>query len=245
MRYAIISDIHGNLAAFQAVLQDIGERGGVERIWCLGDIVGYGPDPKECIALLRKYDHVCVAGNHDWGAIAKISTEDFNPEAAAACQWTGQQLNDDEIEYLASLPLIVTEGDFTLAHGSPREPIWEYLVSTYAAKVSFDYFQTKFCLVGHSHVPVVFEYLDDRGDCQLKEFPLDIPLKLGNSRLIINPGGVGQPRDGDPRASYAICDTENSVIWHYRVPYDVSITQQRMKEVGLPRRLAARLSYGW
>lgn len=245
MRYAIISDIHGNLAAFQAVLQDIGERGGVERMWCLGDIVGYGPDPKECIALLREYDHICVAGNHDWGAIAKINTDDFNPEAAAACHWTGQQLSLEDVDYLAKLPLIVTERDFTLAHGSPREPIWEYLVSTYVAKVSFSYFQTKFCLVGHSHVPAVFEYRDDRGDCLLYELPVDTPLKLGDSRLIVNPGGVGQPRDGDPRASYAIYDTDSNAIWHYRVPYDVTITQQRMKEFGLPRRLATRLSHGW
>jgi predicted phosphodiesterase len=245
MRYAIISDIHSNLAAFQAVLQDIGERGGVERIWCLGDIVGYGPDPKECIALLRQYDHICVAGNHDWGAIAKIDIEDFNPEAAAACRWTGQQLNEEEIDYLAHMPLMVTEGDFTLVHGSPREPIWEYLVSTSIAKVSFDYFRTKFCLVGHSHVPAVFEYHADGGDCLLQELPLEVPLKLGGNRLIINPGGVGQPRDGDPRASYAIYDSDSNVIWHYRIPYDVTITQQRMKELGLPRRLAARLSYGW
>jgi predicted phosphodiesterase len=245
MRYAIISDIHSNLAAFQAVLQDIGERGGVERIWYLGDIVGYGPDPKECIALLREYDHICVAGNHDWGAIAKISTDDFNPEAAFACEWTGQQLNDDEVNYLSDMPLKVTEGAFTLAHGSPREPIWEYVVSTNVAKVSFNYFQTGFCLVGHSHVPAVFEYLEDRGDCILKEFPLDKPLKLGNNRLIINSGSVGQPRDGDPRASYAIYDSHSNIIWHYRVPYDITITQQRMKEVGLPRRLATRLSHGW
>jgi len=245
MRYAIISDIHGNLAAFQAVLQDIGERGGVERIWCLGDIVGYGPDPRECIALLRGYDHICVAGNHDWGAIDKIDTDDFNAEAAAACRWTGQQLSPQDADYLANLPLIITEGDFTLAHGSPREPIWEYLVSTHNAKVSFDYFQTKFCLVGHSHVPVVFEYLPDRGECFLHEFAQDEILKLGGNRLIINPGGVGQPRDGDPRASYAIYDSDSNVIWHYRVPYDISITQQRMREFGLPRRLATRLSHGW
>jgi predicted phosphodiesterase len=245
MRYAIISDIHGNLAAFQAVLQDIGERGGVERIWCLGDIVGYGPDPKECIALLRRYEHICVAGNHDWGAIGKIDIDDFNPEAAAACRWTGQQLDDDEVDYLAGLPLVVSEGDFTLAHGSPREPIWEYLVSTYVAKVSFSCFQTKFCLVGHSHAPVVFEHHADSGECVLQELSLEAPLRLGVNRLIINPGGVGQPRDGDPRASYAIYDSDGNVIWHYRVPYDVGVTQQRMLEQGLPHRLATRLSYGW
>ncbi len=245
MRYAIISDIHSNLAAFQAVLHDINGTGSIDRIWCLGDIVGYGPDPKECIELLRQYEHVCVAGNHDWGALEKIDLNDFNPEAAAACRWTGQQLGPDEIDYLANLPLTLQEGDFTLAHGSPREPIWEYLLSTYSARISFDYFQTKYCLVGHSHVPAVFEQLADSEDCFLAELSPDAPLILGENRQIINPGGVGQPRDGDPRAAYAIYDSEHGVIQHHRVPYDIDATQQKMAEYGLPSRLITRLSYGW
>jgi diadenosine tetraphosphatase ApaH/serine/threonine PP2A family protein phosphatase len=245
MRYAIISDIHGNLAAFQAVLSDINETGDIERIWCLGDIVGYGPDPKECIELLRQYDHVCVAGNHDWGALEKIDLNDFNPEAAAACRWTGQQLGPDEIDYLANLPLTLQEGDFTLAHGSPREPIWEYLLSTYSARISFDYFQTRYCLVGHSHVPAVFEQLADSKECFHTELSPDAPLILGENRRIINPGGVGQPRDGDPRASYAIYDSEHGVIQHHRVPYDIAATQRKMAGYGLPPRLITRLSYGW
>jgi len=245
MRYAVFSDIHSNLTAFQAVLQDIEARGGFERIWCLGDIVGYGPDPKECIALLRQYDHICVAGNHDWGAIGKIGIDDFNPEAAAACRWTGQQLEQRDVDYMANLPLTMREGDFTLAHGSPREPIWEYVVSTPVAKVSFNYFKTRFCLVGHSHVPLVFESLAPDGDCTVFEFPVDTPLALNGNRLIINPGGVGQPRDSDPRASYAIYDSDHGVIWHHRVPYDVASTQQRMRQYGLPYGLAARLSHGW
>ena len=245
MRYAVFSDIHSNLTAFQAVLQDIEARGGFERIWCLGDIVGYGPDPKECIALLRQYDHICVAGNHDWGAIGKIGIDDFNPEAAAACRWTGQQLEQRDVDYMANLPLTMREGDFTLAHGSPREPIWEYVVSTPVAKVSFNYFKTRFCLVGHSHVPLVFESLAPDGDCTVFEFPVDTPLALNGNRLIINPGGVGQPRDSDPRASYALYDSDHGVIWHHRVPYDVASTQQRMRQYGLPYGLAARLSHGW
>ena len=245
MRYAIISDIHSNLAAFQAVLQDIDEKGGVDRIWCLGDIVGYGPDPKECIELLREHDHICVPGNHDWGAIGKIDLAEFNPEAAAACRWTGEQLGPDEIDYLANLPLTITEGDFTLAHGSPREPIWEYLVSTYSAKLSFEHFDTRYCLVGHSHVPVVFEYVAETGDCLLHQFAPDDPLSLGGNRLIINPGGVGQPRDGDPRASYAIYDAQEVTVRYHRVPYEVATTQLRMLEYGLPSRLITRLSHGW
>jgi len=244
MRYAIISDIHSNLAAFQAVLRDIDERGSAERIWCLGDVVGYGPDPRECIDLLRQYDHVCVAGNHDWVALGRVDLDDFNPEAAAASVWTTEQLGSEELDYLDNLPLSLEEGDFTLVHGSPREPIWEYLLSVYSAKISFDYFQTKYCLVGHSHVPLVFELSAD-GACLLHEVSPDTMLRLEVNRLIINPGGVGQPRDGDPRASYAVYDSEQGVVSYYRVPYDIAATQKRMKEHGLPQRLIARLRYGW
>jgi len=245
MRYAIISDIHSNLAAFQAVLQDIKQRGGVGRIWCLGDIVGYGPDPRECIDLLREWDHVCVAGNHDWGALGKIDLSEFNPEAAEACRWTGRQLRPEDADYLDGLPLTVTEGDFTLAHGSPREPIWEYLVSIYVAKASLAYFDTGFCLVGHSHVPVVFEQITEDGDCVLQEIAAGDAVRLGQNRLIINPGSIGQPRDHDPRAAYAIYDSDQNVIWCYRVPYDFASTQQKMLEHGLPLLLISRLSHGW
>ena len=243
MRYAIIADIHANLAAFIAVLDDIKRRGGVEEVWCLGDIVGYGPDPHQCLELLRQYNHICVAGNHDWAAIGKIDTSDFNPDAAAACHWTAQQLTPGDINYLDTLPLVIQRSDFTLVHGSPREPIWEYLLSTRSAKENFAYFQSQFCLVGHSHVPLVFEY-DQAGACFFSEFPADTMLMLAENRLIINPGGVGQPRDGDPRASYAIYNSEARSITHYRIPYDIGATQSRMVDYRLPRRLVARLSYG-
>ncbi len=243
MRYAIIADVHSNLAAFRAVLEDMEERGGVAEIWCLGDIVGYGPDPVECIRLLRQYRHRSVGGNHDWAAIGKVDISDFNPDAAAACRWTGKQLSPDDVAYLDGLPLTISYDDFTLVHGSPREPIWEYLLSTSSAEISFRHFQTRFCLIGHSHVPLVFEY--DGKTCLFRELPTETPLSLGGNRLIINPGGVGQPRDGDPRAAYAIYDSDDGAIYHYRVPYDISVTQRRMLERGLPPFLAARLSYGW
>ena len=243
MRYAIIADIHANLAAFTAVLDDIKRRGGTEEVWCLGDVVGYGPDPHQCIELLRQLNHTCVAGNHDWAAIGKISTSDFNPEAAAACHWTSQQLSPRDVEYLGSLPLVIQKDDFTLAHGSPREPIWEYLLSTSSARENFSYFQSPFCLVGHSHVPLVFEY-NEIGSCSLNESPPDTEIALTKNRLIINPGGVGQPRDGDSRASYTIYDSETRTISHYRIPYDIEATQSKMMEFGLPRRLVTRLSYG-
>ena len=243
MRYAIIADIHANLAAFTAVLDDIERRGGTEKVWCLGDVVGYGPDPHRCVEVLRQLKHISVAGNHDRAAINKISTSDFNPEAAAACHWTTQQLDPGDRDYLGSLPLVIEGDDFTLVHGSPREPIWEYLLSTDAAEENLAYFQSQFCLIGHSHRPLLFEY-NETGACSLKEFPVDAEITLAKNRLIINPGSVGQPRDGDPRASYAIYDSENRTVTHHRVPYDIEATQVRMMEYRLPMRLVTRLSYG-
>ncbi len=241
MRYAIIADIHANLAAFSAVLEDIKSRGGVAEIWCLGDIVGYGPDPHQCLELLRQQNHVGVAGNHDWAAVGKIDTSDFNPDAAAAARWSAQQLSPEDRQYLESLPLIIEKSDFTLVHGSPREPIWEYILSTRTASENFAFFKSQFCLVGHSHAPAVFKNEDGSS---LSELSSDTELILGKSRLIINPGGVGQPRDGDPRASYAIYDSETRVVRLYRLPYDIAATQAKMLQAGLPVRLASRLSYG-
>lgn len=244
MRYAIVADIHSNLAAFQAVLADLERKGGAEEIWCLGDVVGYGPDPGECIKLLQQYRHLCIAGNHDWAAIGKIDTAYFNPEAAQAVHWTAQQLSPDDVDYLQNLPLSLKQGDFTLAHGSPREPIWEYILSAQTATINFDYFDTKFCLVGHSHVPLIFD-LDRNGASLIHQLPGEFSLKQGKKRLIINCGGVGQPRDRDPRASYAIVDNDQEIIYHYRIDYDILTTQQKMQKAGLPSRLIDRLSYGW
>ena len=243
MRYAILADIHANLAAFNAVLDDIISQGGVEKIWCLGDVVGYGPDPHQCIELLCQTEHICVAGNHDWAAIGRVDTAEFNPDAAAACRWTSGQLDRKDMEYLAQLPLVTEDGDFTLVHGSPREPTWEYLTSTGVAKENFACFRSQFCLVGHSHIPLVFSH-DDSGNITASQLLPDIKLTLGRNRLIINPGGVGQPRDSDPRASYALYDSENAVIRLRRIPYDIRATQDRMMAQGLPVRLVVRLASG-
>ena len=242
MRYAIIADIHANLAAFTAVLDDIKDKGGVDELLCLGDSVGYGPDPHQCIELLREHKHVCVAGNHDWAAIGKIDTSDFNPDAAA-CQWTTEQLSAKDSVYLHGLPLVIEKEDFTLVHGSPREPLREYLLSISSARENFAHFKSQYCLVGHSHVPLVFRN-DGNGKCSFGPLSPNIGLALGEKRLIINPGGVGQPRDGDPRASYAICDTEAKMVRLHRVPYDINLTQNRMVKHNLPMRLVARLSQG-
>ena len=243
MRCAIVADIHGNLAAFKAVLEDSRRRGGIDEIWCLGDVVGYGPDPSACLQLLRQHPHRCVAGNHDWAAVGKIDTSYFNSEAAEACSWTAKQLSPEDVRYLRTLPLTIHEGDFTLVHGSPREPIWEYVVSVKTAIANFARFSSRFCLVGHSHVPLAFE-LDQDDVCELRFLPAVLPLQENDNRLIINCGGVGQPRDGDPRASYAIFDSDSGIIRHYRVEYDVEATQQRMEDARLPTHLITRLGFG-
>jgi diadenosine tetraphosphatase ApaH/serine/threonine PP2A family protein phosphatase len=241
MRYAILADIHSNLAAFEAVLGDADGRGGFDKIWCLGDVVGYGPDPHECIERLRQFKPVCIAGNHDWAAIGKMDTSEFNPVAALAAHWTAEQLTAEDKDYLLDLPLTLHENGFTLAHGSPREPIWEYLLSTDVAQENFASFETAYCLVGHSHVPLIFELANDKAI--YREFK-ETTLKLKDRRMIINPGGVGQPRDGDPRASYAIYDAEAQAIYHYRVDYDIEATQKKMAERGLPTPLILRLGVG-
>ncbi|MDP2931278.1 MAG: metallophosphoesterase family protein [Chloroflexota bacterium] len=243
MRYAFLADIHSNLAAFTAVLNDIKQRGGVEEMWCLGDVVGYGPEPHECIELLREQHGVCVVGNHDLAAIGKLDTSYFNPDAAAAAHWTGKQLQPEDVEYLTGLPQVIEKRDFTLVHGSPREPVWEYVLSTSIAKDNFAYFKTPYCLVGHSHIPLVFKS-NMAGECSVDRLLPGIGLSVGKDRMIINPGGVGQPRDGDPRASYAIYETEGGIIRIYRVEYDIDTTQAKMMKYHLPVHLVARLSHG-
>lgn len=244
MRYAILADIHSNLIAFKAVLQDLEKRGGFDKIWCLGDIVGYGPEPHACIELLKQFDYICIAGNHDQATAGLIDIVDFNEDAATAIQWTAQQLTGEAKEYLKSLPHRHIEGDFSLFHGSPnpKKSVWEYLLSTSQAKKNFNHFDTPFCLVGHSHVPLVFEHTDD--NVSLNRLEDGITLPLGEHRLIINPGSVGQPRNFDPRASYALYDTNTRIIYHYRVAYDIEATQQKMRESNLPEFLIERLGHG-
>ncbi len=243
MRYAILSDIHANLEAFQAVLADIESRGGVDGFWCAGDLVGYGPDPDECVRMVRTGGYRCVAGNHDWATVGKVDISDFNEEAAEAVRWTQREMSESNKEFLSRLPIRLETGDFSLVHGSPRQPIWEYLLSAGVARENMRHFSTPYCIIGHSHIALYYELEEEK--CFLREYPVGSPLKTGKNRLIVNPGSVGQPRDGDPRASYLIYHQEPATISHYRVSYDVSKIQKKMLERGLPEHQAARLGHGW
>ena len=241
MRYLVISDIHSNLAAFEAVLADAGS---FDQVWCLGDMVGYGPDPNECVERLRDLPHICVAGNHDWAALGKLDLDDFNPDARKACLWTRKQLSPSNWAYLEALPESLVEEGFTLVHGSPHHPIWEYILNPSIAQANFEHFDTKFCLVGHTHVPIIYRDNPNQG-CETMIPSYDDPLALGEDRLIINPGSVGQPRDGDPRASYAVLDPDELTLEYRRISYPIETTQARMVEKDLPVRLVMRLAYGW
>lgn len=243
MRYLVIADVHSNLDAFQTVVWDAEKHGGFDKLWCIGDIVGYGPQPHECIEFLKQHDSISVAGNHDLAAIGKIDVFDFNPHAARAVIWTSEQLTDSDVEYLKSLPFSYCEGDFTMVHGSPRNNILEYITSISVAKENFRYFDTRYCIFGHTHIPAIFEMKD--GNAMSLHCFSGAELDLKNKRLILNPGGVGQPRDYDPRASYALYDSESGIFTFYRVEYDISKTQKKMEKAGLPDYLIERLSYGW
>ena len=242
MRALIIGDIHSNLEAFRAVLDDAVRHGGFDRVWCLGDVVGYGPDPVACVALLRRYEHLCVAGNHDRAAIGWLDARDFNPYAAAACRWTASRLRPEDVTYLSRLTEMVSEGDITLVHGSLRRPIREYLLSEEAAHATFGLLDTFYCFVGHSHVPRVYREIGEGP--RLESLREGEPLALGDERLIVNPGAVGQPRDGDPRAAYVIYDDASRTLSFRRVEYDVAATQEKMRRAVLPPRLVERLAVG-
>ncbi len=242
VRVALLSDIHSNLEALSAVLDAAGGREAIDEVWCLGDVVGYGPDPTACLDVLLGMEHVMVIGNHDLAAIGKLSLAEFNPYAAAACRWTARQLSADHREALAALPERVERGPFTLVHGSPRNPAWEYVTSVRAARACLEDVETPCCLVGHTHLPMVFRLTDDGMTGEWAR-PGQV-VSLAGERLVLNPGGVGQPRDGDPRACYAIYDTDESTVEFRRVAYDVATTQRKMRQAGLPEYLADRLAFG-
>ena len=239
MRLAVLSDIHSNLAALRAVRDDLPA---VDEIWVLGDIVGYGPQPNEVIVTLQEMGARSVLGNHDAAAIGTIDSHWFNPDAASAIHWTAEVIDDNARAYMASLPEVRTEGELTAVHGSPRDPMWEYITGPNVAAENLSAFRTALCLHGHTHVPIVFRTDDGR----LSAVPStpEEPVSLRPGRSLVNPGSVGQPRDGNPAASYLVLDTDADVVEFRRVAYDIAATQQAMRHAGLPPRLAERLSYG-
>lgn len=242
MRVLVISDIHANLNALDAVIEAAGP---IDSTWCLGDLVGYGPDPNECIERVRNLPNLtCIIGNHDAAALDQIDSDTFNPEARTAIHWTQKTLTQSSKNFLRSLRETVSLEQVTLAHGSPRHPVWEYLLDTRTATINFDYFTTPLCLVGHTHLPVIYTLHDGSHMARLNIPEANIAAPLPE-RAILNPGSVGQPRDRDPRAAFAILD-DMKKTWDYRrVSYDVSAVQARMRQAGLPERHIMRIASGW
>lgn len=243
MRVLVISDLHANYTALQAVLRDAGT---VDETWCLGDLVGYGPDPNAVIEEVRELPHLtCILGNHDVAVTGEIPLEAFNGDAHRSLLWTEKVLTADNMDFLRATPRHAkVRGDVTLAHGSPRDPIWEYVLNTLSARLNFDHFATPFCFVGHSHIQSMFK-LDEKSNRVTLEMPkIGIPITLA-PRVIMNPGSAGQPRDRDARAAYAIYDTLSRSWEARRVEYNIAEVQQRIREARLPEKHAARLSEGW
>lgn len=242
MRILIISDIHANLTALEAVLKNAGF---FEAVWCLGDLVGYGPDPNECIARVRHLPNLkCIQGNHDAAVLGELDNAAFNDEARLAIEWTQTILTDESKAFLKDLPPSLDLNGVTLAHGSPRHPIWEYLLDTSTATRNFKYFSTDYCFVGHTHLPVIF-HLNKEGHTANLHIPEPNRSIILTPRAIINPGSVGQPRDRDPRAAYAIFTPEENTWDFRRIDYDIGAVQDRMKTAGLSEKHIQRISSGW
>jgi diadenosine tetraphosphatase ApaH/serine/threonine PP2A family protein phosphatase len=242
MRVLIISDVHANLTALEAVLEHGNNR---EAVWCLGDLIGYGPDPNECVERIANLTNsLSLIGNHDQAVLGEIPLSRFNSDAGAVVAWTQGILSEKNQAYLNTLPSKVTLEGYTLAHGSPNQPVWEYILDPNTADRNFEAFSTDYCFVGHSHLPIIFQrpYPDSFAISQPVNWNEPMQLK---PRMILNPGSVGQPRDGDPRASYGMLDTDAETWEMFRVEYDVKKVQERILEAGLPERQALRLMAGW
>jgi predicted phosphodiesterase len=243
LRIAVISDIHANLHALEAVLAALDDDP-PDAIWNLGDTVGYGPRPNECCAVAIERAELSLVGNHDLVAIGAgdVTVEDFNPEAAAAARWTGETLTEGSRAFLESLRPLAEKAGVQLFHGSPRDPVWEYVLTVEAANAAFQATDARLVLIGHSHVPMALRLEDGEVVGGLAPQGTDIDLATG--RWLVNPGSVGQPRDGDPRAAYCLVDLGAGQASFLRVDYPIAETQAEMREHDLPGALAERLSYG-
>jgi predicted phosphodiesterase len=242
VRIAVLSDIHGNLHALEAVLESL-DADPPDAFWCLGDVVGYGPRPNRCCALIAERADICLIGNHDLGVLGRLDLEDFSPDAAASARWTADVLDDEPRSFLESLEPKSADGDVGLYHASARDPVWEYVLTPFAALASFSSSEARILLVGHSHIALAFALVDWTLETTIATPDLELDLS-GEGRWILNPGSVGQPRNGDPRACYMVLDLEEGSADYRRVEYPVELTQAEIRERGLPESLAERLAQG-
>ena len=239
MRICLLSDVHSNLPALDAVLE---AAGAVDAVWHLGDVVGYGPDPDGVVGRLRAVDAIGVRGNHDAAACGGSEIDWFNPDARRAMEWTRSAISEDTRDWLTALPEVRTEGDCLLVHGSPREPLWEYVTSAKVARDNLGLLDAAIGLHGHTHMPVA--WVEDGDRIELVRGRPGHSLELRGRKALVNPGSVGQPRDGNPEASFAILDPDAGTVEWRRVPYDIRAVQSAMRSAGLPGSLASRLNAG-
>ncbi len=237
---AVLSDVHSNLHALEAVLADA-DVAGVDEIWCLGDVVGYGPRPNECAALLQERTSICLAGNHDLVVLGKISIATFGGEAGVAAHWTREELDATAHAFLATLEPSVAVPGAELFHGSPLDPVWDYVLSEDVARRCFAATSAPLVLVGHSHIALE---LNEGSPIRGGQAAAETTVDLSAGRWLLNPGSVGQPRDGDPRASWLEIDNEAGRARFRRTNYPVERTQAEMRARGLPELLAERLMHG-
>jgi predicted phosphodiesterase len=242
MLAAVLSDIHGNRHAFQAVLADV-ERAGADEVWCLGDVVGYGADPGACVELARAHAAVCLSGNHDLAVTGELPLDEFSPAAATAARWTQSAIEPVDLHFLEGLRPSGERAGVGLFHGSPRDPVWEYVLSSLLAELCFEEMNDRIALIGHSHVALSFQRPAD-GAAVGEPRRAGDAADLADGSWLLNPGSVGQPRDGDPRAAWLLLDTTAGRARWQRTEYDIEGAQQAIRAAGLPSSLAERLEYG-
>ncbi len=242
MRVAIVSDIHGNRHAFEAVLDSI-EASECQEMWCLGDLVGYGAEPDACVELARRHASLCLAGNHDLGVIGTLPLEDFSRGAALAARWTQQTISEETRQFLEGLEPQSLDEEIGLYHASPRDPVWEYVLSTLQAELCLDVQSHRICLVGHSHVALSFVRPPGSSTTGQTRAGGE-ELEIGLGEWLINPGSVGQPRDGDPRAAWLELDLDQWTALFHRIDYDIAGAAAAIRGARLPDSLAERLQYG-
>jgi diadenosine tetraphosphatase ApaH/serine/threonine PP2A family protein phosphatase len=245
LRVAALSDIHANRPALDAVLEAVGETG-VEEIWCLGDLVGYGAEPDGCTEIVRERCAVSLCGNHDLAVLGEIDVTTFSETAAVAVRWTREVASEETIAFLRGLSPQGSRAEIGLFHASPRDPIWEYVLSLDQAEAGLDTMEERIGLIGHSHVALFFTRPAAKRPtyAQGAQAGDGAALEMATGRWLLNPGSVGQPRDGDPRAAWLELDTETAAARYHRVPYDVDAAAGAILDAGLPRSLADRLRIG-